>query len=543
MDVSWNDLQRWTPAGLEESYDLVLSAQQETEAAGDQLLSAKTNFSGQGQAALAFRGIVDRYRAHADGLEARLTELQIVLNQAAEAVEQLAIEVDSTQAAIDAVRYLVDAADRVQLPDWLIEQFAQAKKQRGTGSTLLDLEEGIALQRRDELQVAVDTLLEQAKSVLRELASGLLRVRDGEISDAAQVLADSNGSDAAPQEIIDAFGQASAAQVRAMWDSLDFNTQRTLRINFPEIIGNLSGIPLLVRQKANDSNMNAYLEREEAARSSEEIQTRINELTAKENEGNLGRKERAELADLRDEAQRRQAVRDMLDGDGAVVFDPSNNRVVAIEGDITSAPEHLITVVPGTGTWMGSFADGGVRDLPRDLVAGLQEFDRSAVAFVVKDGPWASWAGENSNMLHSAMERMGTTVANVDADLRVEDFNGDPKETAIAHSAGMSITSAAEVRGAHYDKVISIAGSYMVSDWEPDQTTEYTHIQYEADAINALDRSDWHTTPNESADFDKVILDSGGRDGVDGHTRIAQGKDRNPEGFKSILDKIVDGLE
>ncbi|MFD2674578.1 hypothetical protein [Gulosibacter bifidus] len=515
-------------------------AEHAVESGGDMLFSAKTNFAGNGQAADALRGIIGRYLTHTDNVEARLTDFLLALNRAAEAVEQLATDVASTQALIDANRFVVDGSDKVQIPDWVLAELQDAVEESGKNSPFVPDPVSVAYGVRAMLQGELDGLLQRAETIARELSSNCDAIRDGDTSQVADLTASSQGSGFDYQSLIAEFETSSAAEVSALWDSLDHFDQQHLKANYPEIIGNLSGVPLVIRKQANDANLQIYLDKSESEQPSAEIESRIKELEKSQNDGPLSSKEQSELDELQKELERRAAARDMLNGDGAITFSPEESRVVAVVGDLADTPDYLITHVPGTGTEMSSFADGGVRELPSDIVDALERQGKGAVAFVVKDGPWASWVGENSNSLHSAMERMGQSVYRLDEDLRIEDFAGDPREVGIVYSAGMSINSAAEVQGAHYDEVISLAGSYMVSSWESDATTEYTHVQYEADAINAVDRSKWHRTPNESLAFDKVILGSEGRDGIDGHNRIAQGKESNPEGLRAIMRELND---
>lgn len=541
MAISWSDLRSWSPDGLEEAYQLVLNSERHVESAADVLVSAKTNFVGEGQAADAFRGIVDRYRIHTDDVEAKLVDFLLALNYAAEAVEQLAIDVLSAQAEIDSLRFTVDDASRVQIPDWLRDSHdgedASPEEQSWRVIDPLVLLE--ACQHR--MQKVVDALISRAEEIDTELADRCGAISEGNVSDAASGNSRTQGSGVDYPSLVEELQSLTAAEVRAMWDALDANAQRNLREQFPDIIGNLSGIPLSVRKRANDVNMQIELEKLEKDYSSEDISTRIQELQDKKSQdGRLGNDESTELRTLLNKQARRQALRDMLEGDGAITFLPSENRVIAIAGDLTKSPDYVLTHVPGTNASTRSFANGGIRDLTVDLVAGIEEQGSSAVGFVVKDGDWPVFLGEDSSALHSVIENLGQAVNRLDEDLRVEDFSSDPKDVLIGHSAGVSIGSAAETQGAHYDEVVSLGGSFLVSSWESDPTTEYTHIQYDKDAINLVERFDLHTLPRESEDFENTILDGQGRDGFDGHNRISQGKGSNPDGYSAILDEIVE---
>lgn len=75
---------------------------------------------------------------------------------------------------------------------------------------------------------------------------------------------------------------------------------------------------------------------------------------------------------------------------------------------------------------------------------------------------------------------------------------------AIGHSWGLANITSAEVHGANYNKVISLAGAGMPPEWQPQAGTTYTDYSYwdflmEAQSTGGV----WGgRNPNRSDDFD-----------------------------------------
>ncbi len=236
-------------------------------------------------------------------------------------------------------------------------------------------------------------------------------------------------------------------------------------------------------------------------------------------------------------AQRGAAER-LLASDGAVKFDPANDSIIAVNGDLSKNPDTVISYVPGTGTDFDSFANG-IADYPLAVSKVLAEDQLSAIAFTIKDGSWSTWVGEGANSSPSEMGERGDKVFEFQKLIQMEDYSEDTKTVAKGHSAGMTKLSAAEAQGMVVDEVISDAGSYLVSEWLPNPNTEYTHIQYKNDAINALDPF-VHTPHNSSAFEQKTLEPHINNNPLDGHSRIVQGPEANKPGIVATVDEIKD---
>ena len=271
-------------------------------------------------------------------------------------------------------------------------------------------------------------------------------------------------------------------QVAAFWAALENDPakQQALIDASPIVIGNLSGIPFDVRVKANV-------------------------LNAQET-----------LKDPNITPAMRKYLERVVDPDAEkpvklVTFDPANERIVEMVGEITDDTTTVITYVPGTTSNMDTFYGGGVQQVSAYLV----EDDPNAVAFVYKDG---LFPGGSSGSLaqgipeandHDYAIEAGKTLANFEDDVNREPQLANATSVAIGHSWGLSNVTSSEVAGAHYDKVISLAGAWMPKEWEASPTTTYSSHTYAdwlylAQETGGVGDGEY---PRSSTDFDRTFYD------------------------------------
>ena len=163
----------------------------------------------------------------------------------------------------------------------------------------------------------------------------------------------------------------------------------------------------------------------------------------------------------------------------------------------------------------------------------------STVAFVYKDGSWSSWLGPGANTNYVRLQELGGQVV----DFQSEVIDREPSlknasQVAVAHSAGMSVLSGAEIAGAQFDTVVSLGGAFALREWRPDPSTEYHHFQYDNDAINMIDGGRlW--TPHELKDvFAQHVFASEGHARFESHSRIAEGPETNKQALDVMFDVV-----
>ncbi|HEV7949690.1 MAG TPA: hypothetical protein VGP24_07980 [Glaciihabitans sp.] len=240
-------------------------------------------------------------------------------------------------------------------------------------------------------------------------------------------------------------------QVAAFWAHLNCDpaAQQALVDAHPIIFGNLSGIPFETRARANVLNAQAALSDPEISDAMRSYLERVVDPNAK------------------------KPVQ-------LVTFDPANERIVEMIGEMTEDTTDVITYVPGTTTNMESLYGGGVQKISERMVSLHPE----TVAFVYKDGLFPGGAGGSlatgipeANDADYALAA-GETLAEFTSDVQREPLLADATSTAIAHSWGLANVTSSEVAGAEYDNVVSLAGAWMPQAWEANPDTDYSSHTY-----------------------------------------------------------------
>lgn len=554
--TTWADLRRWSDAPLEDAFQEAKRLQAKLEGAGDDLYGAMKGVTSEGHTADALRGALYSLTYDADVAESALTRLMQALNTAAESVEQIALEVEATDARITANYLVIDEHGTVSFSDYALESKTTTIISAAATGESADTPYAHAYAKRPILQSDVDRILAAARETRQTLKLDLTTV--AQICSDRTVVTEASGTGDSPiaRQVVEQWASSDPAAVRAAWDSLSQPQQDRLLAQYPDLLGNLAGIPFAVRKLANDRNMQAFLD--ETGPQLQKIDAEIarikDDAASKQTKDPSGtvwlppsapvytpeQKNRLfELERAREDliAQRGAAER-LLAGDGAVKFDPANDSIIAVNGDLSKNPDTVISYVPGTGTDFGSFASG-ITDFPSAIEQRLAVGNESAAVFTIKDGPWSMWVGEGANSSPSEMGERGEKVFEFQKLIQMEDYSEDTKTVAKGHSAGMTKLSAAEAQGMVVDEVISDAGSYLVSEWLPNPNTEYTHIQYKNDAINLLDP--FMHTPHNSNAFEQKTLESHLNNGpINGHSRIVQGLETNRPGIVATVDEIKD---
>jgi len=220
-----------------------------------------------------------------------------------------------------------------------------------------------------------------------------------------------------------------------------------------------------------------------------------------------------------------------------VVSDPNNSRIVEMLGEPGPNTARVVIFLPGTMSQMKHFYSGGTQQVSEYLVT---RSNGTSVAFVYKDGSWVSWLGPGSNTNYDSLQELGEQVA----EFQREVLDGEPSlrstpRIAIAHSAGMSVLSGAEIAGAEFDAVVSLGGAFALREWRPHPGTEYHHFQYDNDAINMIDGGRLWTPHEMEGVFEQHVFDAEGLARMESHGRIAEGPETNEEALKQ-LRKVIE---
>lgn len=209
----------------------------------------------------------------------------------------------------------------------------------------------------------------------------------------------------------------SPADRKEWWDSLSAAERDEYRTAFPEIIGNLDGIPSTVRDDVNRENIKlviAQLEGQSDAGAKEKLEG----LKGIQNKLNTGSHPPMYLLGFG------------LEGNGRAI--------VAFGNPDTS--KNFSAYVPGLGTKLDAeFADGTVKRA-FDTAKGAQRFDSSSSAIV-----WLGYdAPQSIDVMTAADAERGAPAYNsFMSGLSATNEHADPHVTAIGHSYGSRLVGAA----------------------------------------------------------------------------------------------------
>lgn len=280
--------------------------------------------------------------------------------------------------------------------------------------------------------------------------------------------------------------------------------ERLLR-SLPDVLGNLDGMPVAARVRANTLRIPALLRA---------VRAELRGVERGEIAGGTGRagQLRSELSYLRRVGQGEAQL---------YLYDRHASRIVEVLGAPGPGTQRAITYVPGTYTGMNSFYTGRVQQLGHALTQGTP----GTIVFVYKDGPFPGEepSGRGPRALRIREANNAETALTAGEQLRRfgTGVRSDPSfatlpQIGIGHSWGLANLTASEVAGARYDTVISLSGAGMPAEWSASPTTGYFDLSY-PDILQGAQQQGYvwkGHTPRNNPGFAKFPLYSGPDDAV-----------------------------
>lgn len=274
-------------------------------------------------------------------------------------------------------------------------------------------------------------------------------------------------------DLVRQLAEADPQTVHDWWASMDdadpwalSAKQAVLVAALPALLGSLDGLPPHARVAANALN---------AAR-------RIDYL-----EKQLGRPG-ADVSALQKELAYLRKTQGAEPEVQLYLYEPEDHRIIEMFGVMNAETRHVTTYVPGTfGSVQSFFGANGPQEIPR----WIQEQDGSGatVTFAFKDGvfpgEFASSTAELALAFREANDESFVRESSAalqsfqdSLDLAIEDLPGRVRRSAVGHSWGLVDITASEVRGVHYDNVVSLSGAGMPVAWHPSPATNYYDLSY-----------------------------------------------------------------
>ncbi|MFC9991303.1 alpha/beta hydrolase [Streptomyces globisporus] len=212
------------------------------------------------------------------------------------------------------------------------------------------------------------------------------------------------------------------AERKKWWDGLTDEQQQEYLKVAPDLIGDLDGIPAVVRDEANRSYLPVLID-DLARQGGDEAQTKLNAL---------------------------RMIQDKLSGSSHPpmyllgIGDEGNGRAIVSYGNPDTS-RNVSAYVPGLGTKLDKdFVDGTMKRA-QDTALGAQEVDPSTASIV-----WLGYdAPQSADVMSKGDAQRGAPAYNeFMAGLSATNGNGDPHVTAIGHSYGsLTVGTAAKEAG------------------------------------------------------------------------------------------------
>lgn len=572
--VTWSDIKRWDPAELETAYDAFEQSEVAVQSAGDSLWDAANSFGNAGVHAESARTNLGRRRAEADKLEALLSDLMSCTRVAATNVSNVKKGVLEAEGYASRERLTIDGSGGVSInPEVRAEAEQDALIMNAQFKTtvftydMMDVWKR-AVAAKAELERFIQEVVDNATTADNDYAGALNTIQEGKATaESTAASAGSSTGDINSQALLDLLNkEGSVPDKRAAWDALSEEQQQALIDKHYVDIGAMNGVPFEDRVKANDKNIDREIG---------ELDNQIADLRQQLRTGefddnkwtfwkNEGEDERKKIEERIAELEGRRNYFDSLksgDGNGAVLFDPDNNRVVEMIGDPSQQGiAEVVTMVSGTNTTIDSV--GNYSELPKYLVEQGTQQGKPAVAFNFYDGrfqgedEWISWSGDHSNRNEPHLQQLGANLAEFQEALAVEDMSRGADNNVIGHSAGHSVVTASEVASqyregvpnATYDNLHSLSGSYAPSGWSAQGGTEYDHYAYNGEPISVVGLAKENTPHSHEAyeqhwsDFDEIPKEHrewyDRFNPLDIHTRSSDGGSKNLPLLQDLTHEI-----
>lgn len=439
--TSWTDIQEWTPAPLRTAATELAASRATLVTAADAAQAALDAVRSEGEAADAARSALSRQIKALDALVADVSEALMATSEAADGVWDVQTQVDEClqKAAIDSL--VIGADGSVPWEQTVIEDPSRYPSFRVESNRA----------EAEALAGMVTKAVERARQVDAAYSGRLTPVRDGTHTSAEDSSSFSQGLADLPDS------SWSADEVATWWQALTDGERATLISTHPELIGNLDGIDMGSRDKANQGRLGGLIDSAQA-----EYDKALQDLMGTTDES-AAVTASARLARARERLEDLQAVRDTLGEPGKsnprrlLLLDTSGERAKAAIsiGDVDTA-RHVATYVPGMGTTLRDGLDSSARRMvalraEAAVTAGVGKSQVATIAWLGYDAPQGVGQAALTSRAHSGADRLESFTQGVQSS-RMASGAGDPHHTVLGHSYG-STTSGFAVRDVRSDTV------------------------------------------------------------------------------------------
>ncbi|MFD5556392.1 alpha/beta hydrolase [Streptomyces sp. NPDC127068] len=300
-------------------------------------------------------------------------------------------------------------------------------------------------------------------------ALGKLKAKEGLAVDSA-TWGDAAKDAAAVRDTVDEYlkggipTEATPAERKAWWDDLTQEQREEYLAVYPDVIGNLDGVPSLVRDEANRNNLPLLMAKLEG-QGGEDSQTMLNGLRAIDQKLQAGSEPPMLLLGVGEEG---------------------NGRAIIAYGNPDTA-KNVAAYVPGLDTKLDEQFAGGTVKRAHDTALGAKEADpdsaTSSIVWLGYDAPQLSLDelpfGDKNVMKEDHAEAGAPAYNEFMAGISATNEGADPHVTAIGHSYGsLTVGLAAQQEGGipGADDIIIVGSPGTSADHAEDLNVGKEHV-------------------------------------------------------------------
>lgn len=526
--VAWSDLEYWRSSYLDESANAGGDGRRRTRTQVEELAGHFDRFRSEGQAADAMRGAGTTLQDDLDHLVQVASEYMLACEEAADGVRRVEAKARSAQEISAEIGYPIKEdgsldpfvpeyednkpVPGLQVPPMNSQTFASVVKQSKYG----ELQQCIA----DALRIAeeVDAALEKRLSALANGTFDGGGAREGRDSKSPGLPDDADPS-------------WSPAEVSAWWHALSDAERQECIERDPATYGNLDGIDMASRDKANRLVLHGYTDSggnhvpgliEKAGAAVAAAQDKIDNAGYQSpRESDLGAALRLDLENAQhdlEELRRLDAQLQRTGTDGAptslLVLDPSGERLKAAVavGDVDNA-KNVATFVPGMGTNVHDSIErymttaNTLRDTTA-VVSGTEQSDTAVVAWLGYDAPQNDVSVASTEKAEAGAPRLNNFLTGIKS-WRWEG-GGDLHQTVVSHSYGSTTAGLAmkDIGAGVVDDFIYTgspgAGTSTVSSLGVDPSHVWVSATDYRDFVQGLPPDRWESFGRDPVDLEGI---------------------------------------
>lgn len=444
---TWSDILQWDHTGLSDTAASLSTARSTLAANADEAALAESSIASSGTTIDQARQTLKSLNSSHDDLVNDVSELMMATSEASDGVWDVETKVLECQQYTQTHPYLTIGTDGT-----VTYERAQATSM-GSGAPNNSTATALENAKRDNAAIELGKLIAGAVARAVEVddayAKRLQALIDGTYTCSETSASSSPGLPDQPQE------EWSTTEVATWWSSLTQEEKDAIIANNPEWIGNLDGVDMDSRDRANRNRVDDELEqaRQDVAAAQARYDQWASEVDINYRGKLLANPYDDELQLAKDRQADLEAIQSHVEANpdhGLLVLDTSGSERVRAAigiGDVDTA-EHVGTFVPGMGMNPATGLEGYVGDAARiKEYAERQNESVATVAWLGYDAPpgvgdpgWTSVT--STDKAEAGADALNSFTEGINSS-RAAAGRAEPHQTVLGHSYGSTTSGIA----------------------------------------------------------------------------------------------------